>query len=114
MSFFGNRNKEGAGLPLPEGGFWRYAVILATNFWKLVGLNLFFVAFSLPVITMPAALCGLNRVCMLLIRNGYCFLQRFTGTTGTTLPWCSSCFSIPAQLSPSGTSASSKGRLKLP
>lgn len=74
MSFFGNRNKEGAGLPLPEGGFWRYAVILATNFWKLVGLNLFFVAFSLPVITMPAALCGLNRVCMLLIRNGYCFL----------------------------------------
>ena len=74
MSIFGNRNKEGAGLPWPEGGFRLYAVILATNFWKLVGLNLLFVAFSLPVITMPAALCGLNRVCMLLIRNGYCFL----------------------------------------
>lgn len=74
MSIFQNRNKEGAGLPLPEGGAARYAVILATNFWKLVGLNLLFVAFSLPVITMPAALCAANRVCMLLIRNGYCFL----------------------------------------
>ena len=74
MSIFGNRNKEGAGLPLPEGGFRRYAVIFATNFWKLVGLNLLFAAFSLPVITLPAALCAANRVCMLLIRNGYCFL----------------------------------------
>lgn len=74
MSIFGNRNKEGAGRPLPEGGVARYAVLLATNFWKLVGLNLLFIAFSLPVITVPAALCAVNRVCMLLIRNGYCFL----------------------------------------
>lgn len=74
MSIFGNRNKEGAGRPLPEGGAARYFVLLTTNFWKLVGLNLLFVAFSLPVITLPAALCALNRVCMLLIRNGYCFL----------------------------------------
>ena len=74
MTISGNRNNEGAGRPLPEGGAARYAVLLATNFWKLVGLNLLFVTFSLPVITMPAALCALNRVCMLIIRNGYCFL----------------------------------------
>ena len=40
MSIFRNRNKEGAGQPLPEGGAARYAVLLATNFWKLAGLNL--------------------------------------------------------------------------
>lgn len=75
MGFFGNRyDREGAGLPLPEGGIRRYVVLLAIHFWKLIGLNLLFVLFSLPVITMPAALCAMNRVCMLLIRNGYCFL----------------------------------------
>lgn len=75
MSLFGKRyNREGAGLPLPEGGFRRYAAVLGSNFWRLVGLNLIFILFSLPVITIPAALCGVNRVCMLLIHNGYCFI----------------------------------------
>lgn len=75
MGFFGSQyEKEGAGLPLPEGGIRRYAVLLTTHFWKLIGLNLLLVVFSLPVITLPAALCAMNRVCMLLIRNGYCFL----------------------------------------
>lgn len=75
MGFLGNKtNREGAGLPMPEGGIRRYLLLLTTHFWKLVGLNLLFVLFSLPVITLPAALCAMNRVCMLLIRNGYCFL----------------------------------------
>lgn len=75
MGFFGNRyDREGPGRPMPEGGIARYAVLLVTHFWKLIGLNLLFVAFSLPVITLPAALCSMNRVCMLLIRNGHCFL----------------------------------------
>lgn len=75
MGFFGGRsNREGAGLPLPEGGFRRYTAVLGTNFWKLIELNFLLLLFSLPVVTLPAAVCGANRVCMLLIRNGYCFL----------------------------------------
>lgn len=75
MGLFGRQaNREGAGLPLPEGGFRRYTAVLGTNFWKLMGANLLLLVFSLPVVTLPAALCGMNRVCMLLIRNGYCFL----------------------------------------
>lgn len=75
MSLFHKQpSREGAGLPLPEGGIRRYGAILFSNFWRLIGLNLIFVLFSLPVVTLPAALCGANRVCMLLIRNGYCFL----------------------------------------
>lgn len=74
MGLFGKQqNREGAGLPMPEGGIRRYLLLLTTHFWKLMGLNLLFVLFSLPVVTLPAALCAMNRVCMLLIRNGYCF-----------------------------------------
>lgn len=75
MGFFENRySREGAGLPMPERGLRRYLLLLVSHFWKLIGLNLLFFVFSLPVITFPAALCAMNRVCMLLIRNGYCFL----------------------------------------
>ena len=75
MGLFGRRgDREGAGLPLPEGGIRRYGVLLATHFWKLVELNLLFILFSIPIVTLPAALCGVNRVCVLLIRNGYCFV----------------------------------------
>lgn len=74
MSFFRNRNREGAGKPVPQSGPGRCFALLAAYFWKLVGLNLLFALFSLPVITIPAALCAVNRVCMLIIRNGYCFL----------------------------------------
>lgn len=74
MGLFGKHdNREGAGLPMPEGGIRRYLLLLTTHFWKLLGLNLLFVLFSLPVVTLPAALCAMNRVCMLLIRSGYCF-----------------------------------------
>lgn len=74
MGIFGNQyDREGAGLPMPEGGIRRYLLLLTTHFWKLIGLNLLFVLVSLPVITLPAALCAMNRVCMLLIRDGHCF-----------------------------------------
>jgi uncharacterized membrane protein YesL len=42
--------------------------------WKLVALNLMFLAFSIPVVTMPASLCGMNRVLIKLWREGNCFL----------------------------------------
>lgn len=72
--FSGQYEKEGAGLPMPESGAARYFAVLFSQFWKLVGANLLFVAFSLPVITLPAALSALNRVCVLLYRNGWCYV----------------------------------------
>lgn len=59
---------------MPESGTGRAAALFFAYFWKLVGANLLFVLFSLPIITMPAALCGLNRVCILIYRKGHCFL----------------------------------------
>ena len=72
--FSGKFEKEGAGLPMPEGGPARYFSLLFSNIWKLMGANVLFVLFSLPLITLPAALCALNRVCILIYKNGSCYL----------------------------------------
>ena len=75
MGFFRDRfTREGPGRPAPETGWPRMALMAATHFWRLVGANLLFVLFSLPVITIPAALCALNRVCVLIYRDGNLFL----------------------------------------
>ena len=58
----------------PENGVRRFFFLLKTHFWKIITLNMLFVAFSLPVVTLPAALCGMNRVCVKLVREGNCFL----------------------------------------
>lgn len=74
MGLFYRPDREGAGRPLPQAGIYRLLAISWTHFWKLIGANLLFVVFSLPVITLPAALCALNRVCILIYRKGNCFL----------------------------------------
>lgn len=74
MGLFHRPDREGAGRPVPREGLHRLLVVSGTYFWKLVGANLLFVLFSLPLITLPAALCALNRVCLLIYRQGSCFL----------------------------------------
>lgn len=58
----------------PEKGAKRFFFLLATHPWKLVTLNLMFLMFSIPVVTIPAAVCGVNRVLIKLVREGNCFL----------------------------------------
>ena len=58
----------------PEKGAKRFFFLLATHPWKLVTLNLVFLMFSIPVVTIPAAVCGVNRVLIKLVREGNCFL----------------------------------------
>lgn len=65
---------KGVAEPPPKGGWRRFFFVLGTHFWKLISLNLLFLAFSIPVITMPASLCGMNRVLIKLYRDGYCFV----------------------------------------
>lgn len=87
MSFLRNNNhmntkssSDGTGKAVPEGGIGRYLCLLGLHFWKFVQLNLLFVAFSIPIVTIPAALCGVNRVCIKLIREGNVFLwEEFFG-----------------------------------
>ncbi len=69
-----NYEKDGVCRPEPEGGAARWLFLVKNNFWTLVSANLLFVAFSLPLITLPAALCALDRVCIKLVIDGRCFL----------------------------------------
>lgn len=65
---------KGVTKPPPEKGAKRFFFLLATHPWKLVTLNLLFLMFSIAVVTIPAAVCGMNRVLIKLVREGNCFL----------------------------------------
>ena len=75
MSWLKDRyRREGAGRPAPASGWSRVGAMGLTHFWKLIQANLLFVLFSLPVVTLPAALTALNRVCVLIYKDGNVFL----------------------------------------
>jgi uncharacterized membrane protein YesL len=46
------------------------ALLLCAKTWDIVRLNLLFVAFSIPVLTIPATLSGMTKVLMNTVRNG--------------------------------------------
>lgn len=63
------QEREGAGLPAPRSGSAGYFYQIKTFFWRFVFSNFLFLLASLPVVTFPAALSALNRVCIKLIRD---------------------------------------------
>jgi hypothetical protein len=75
MSWLKDRyRREGAGRPAPASGWSRVGAMGLTHFWKLIRANLLFVLFSLPIVTLPAALTALDRVCVVIYRKGNIFL----------------------------------------
>lgn len=58
----------------PQGGAGRVWYVLTTHFFKLVRVNLLFILFSLPVVTLPAAMAGMTAVIHALYRQGNCFV----------------------------------------
>jgi len=66
--------------PPPKGGFRRVWFLLKTHFGKFLSLNVLFLAFCVPVVTIPAAIAASDRVCLVLWREGNCFLwEEFWG-----------------------------------
>ena len=66
-----DRRKEKKLRKVPEKGFGLYFHVLFTHAAKILLLNLLFIAFSIPIVTLPAALCGVSRVLLLLMKDGY-------------------------------------------
>ncbi len=66
--------REGTDQLAPKEGIAKYFYLLWNHAWKLIGVNLLFLAFSLPVVTLPAALCAMNRVLIKLVRESNVFL----------------------------------------
>ena len=54
-----------------DRGFLDYIRIFWTHFWQLAFLNIVFCLACLPVVTIPAALAGMNRACIKLVQEGY-------------------------------------------
>jgi hypothetical protein len=66
--------------PPPKGGVRRVWFLLKTHFGKFLSLNVLFLAFCVPVVTIPAAIAASDRVCLVLWREGNCFLwEEFWG-----------------------------------
>lgn len=61
-------------IPVPQEGAGRYFFLLKNHFWTLCKLNLLMLAASLPIVTIPAALCAGDRAAVKLARDGYVLL----------------------------------------
>lgn len=55
-------NKVAQVRPVPEKGTRLLGFIITREFWNLIKLNVYFVFFSLPVVTMGAAYAAMNKV----------------------------------------------------
>lgn len=64
----GNGRGEGPSGPRPKG-LGLLGHILRWHWWTLVKANVLFCLFCLPLVTIPAALKALTRVCVLLLRG---------------------------------------------
>lgn len=58
-------------VPIPDTPGARFRYVWSTHFFRLLGANLLCVLFCLPVVTVPAALCGLNAVLRQYLTKGY-------------------------------------------
>lgn len=65
----GGRQKR-LDLPAPQEGSRRFFYLLWTYIWKLVWLNVVFLIFCVPVITIPAAISAMDRALIVLVRDG--------------------------------------------
>jgi uncharacterized membrane protein YesL len=72
-------SKEGPGIPkdaAPKSGFALLCDVLARQWWELIQLNLLVILFSLPLVTIPAALVAATRVCVLMLEDRNVYLGR--------------------------------------
>lgn len=60
--------------PVPKTGLNRFVFIVKNHFIRLIELNLLFILFSIPVITLPAAIRALNHVLIHLFTHGTSYI----------------------------------------
>lgn len=65
--------RAGRDKPVPKAGMNRFIYLNYSYFWKLIRVNLLFLLCCIPVITIPAAICALNRYLIKMVRTGYGF-----------------------------------------
>lgn len=74
--FYQHKGGKGVTAPPPAKGMKRLAFLYYTHFWRLLGLNLLFILFCLPVVTIPPSITALSKVLLNLIREGNAFFVK--------------------------------------
>jgi len=59
-----------------ESGFRRFGQVLLNEWWELLKLNLLFIVSCIGIITIPAALTAMNRICIMMEENEVHVLRR--------------------------------------
>lgn len=65
MSFFSNYTKEGKGVTKEQANapaFIQFFRTFATRFWSMIGLNLIYLCFCIPIVTIGPATAGMTKV----------------------------------------------------
>ena len=93
----GGQFKPGPGAdgPVPAVGFARFWFILRTHPGKLIIGNVLFVLFSVPLVTAPAALCGLNAIIARLMEDGHCYPSKDFFEGFKSAFWSKTLFGLP-------------------
>lgn len=73
--YFGEGPGVEKGGPKPEG-LRLLASVLGREWWELLKLNLLFIAFSLPLVTLPAAYLAMTCICVMMIEDRNVYLWR--------------------------------------
>lgn len=81
----------------PKSGPARFFFLFGTYFWRLIGINMLFILCCIPVITIPASLCALNRYLIKMVRDGYGFsvsdyFKEFKAEILKSIPYGIICF----------------------
>lgn len=71
MFFNRNRPIPREDWPEPHGGGAKLWYVLTNHFFQLIWANLLCMVFCLPIVTIPAAFCGLHAVVQQYVRKGY-------------------------------------------
>lgn len=71
--FYQYKGGKGVTAPPPAKGVKRFLFLYYTHFWKLIGLNLLFVLFCIPIVTIPPSITAMNKVLLNLAREGNTF-----------------------------------------
>ncbi len=71
--FYQYKGGKGVTAPPPAKGIKRFLFLSHTHFWRLTGLNLLFILFCLPAVTIPPAITAMNKVLITLAREGNVF-----------------------------------------
>lgn len=71
--------KDGPGIAKDapkKTGLALLAEIIGREWWELVKLNLLFILFALPLVTLPAAQVAATRICVAMVEDRNCYLWR--------------------------------------